>query len=68
MRGISRAIEFIFGMGKLEWLGYNLVTSGRMMIDSIVWAQRDRHTDSHVAIANAAPAHCVGRRKSLVEL
>jgi len=32
---------------------------GRMMIDSVVWAQyvnvTDRHTDSHVAIANAAP-------------
>jgi len=30
---------------------------GRMMIDSVVWVQyikRDRHTDSHVAIANAA--------------
>jgi len=31
---------------------------GRMMIDSVVWAQyinvTDRHTDSHVAIANAA--------------
>jgi len=23
--GIPRAIKFIFGMGKLEWLGYNLV-------------------------------------------
>jgi len=33
---------------------------GRMMIDSVVWAQyinvTDRHTDSHVAIANAAPS------------
>jgi len=26
--------------------------------------QRDRHTDSHVAIANATPTHCVGRQKS----
>jgi len=30
---------------------------GRMMIDSVVWAQysnvTDRHTDSHVATANA---------------
>jgi len=38
-----------------------------MMIDSVVWAQYvnviDRHTDSHVAMANAAPAHCVGLQK-----
>jgi len=38
-----------------------------MMIDSVVWAQyinvTDRHTDSHVAVANAAPTHCVGRQK-----
>jgi len=32
---------------------------GRMMIDSVIWA-RDRQTDSHVAIANAAPMYCVG--------
>jgi len=40
---------------------------GRTMIDSVVWAatihQRDRHTDSHVAVANAAPTHFVGRQK-----
>jgi len=38
-----------------------------MMIDSVVWAQyinvTDRHTDSHVATANDAPTHCVGRQK-----
>jgi len=32
---------------------------GRMMIDSVIWAQHinvtDTQTDSHVAIANAAP-------------
>jgi len=45
-----------------------------MMIDSVVWAQyinvtdiqtdrqRDRQADSHVAIANAAPTHCIGRQ------
>jgi len=37
------------------------------MIESVVWAQyinvTDRHTDSHVAIANAAPTDCVGRQK-----
>jgi len=33
-----------------------------MMIDSVVWAQyinvTDRHADSHVTVANAAPMHC----------
>jgi len=47
-------------------------SEGRMMIDSVVWAQyinvtdthhNSWHTDSHVAIANAAPTHCVGRQK-----
>jgi len=45
---------------------------GRMMIDSVVWAQyinvtdtqtdtqRDRQTDRHVAIANAALTHFFG--------
>jgi len=28
--------------------------------------QRDGHTDSHVAIANATPKHCVGRLKYTV--
>jgi len=40
---------------------------GRMMIDSVLWVQyinvTDTHTDSHVAIANAAPTHCVRRQK-----
>jgi len=48
---------------------------GRMMIDSVVWGtihQRNSHTrqfvtdtqtDSHVAVAIAAPTHCVGRAK-----
>jgi len=38
-----------------------------MMIDSVVWAQyinvTDTRTDSHDAVANAAPTHCVGRQK-----
>jgi len=29
--------------------------------------QRDRHTDSHVAIANAAPTHCVGRQNAVLK-
>jgi len=37
------------------------------MIDSVMWAQyinvTDRHTDSHVAMANAAPTHCVREQK-----
>jgi len=36
-----------------------------MVIDSVVWAQyinvTNTETDSHVAIANAALTHCVGR-------
>jgi len=42
---------------------------GRMIIDSVVWAQEayinvtDTQTDSDVAIANAAPTHCVRRQK-----
>jgi len=41
---------------------------GRMIIDSVVWAQyinvTDTRTDSHMAIANAAPTHCVARQKT----
>jgi len=38
---------------------------GRTMIDSVVWPQYiNVQTDSHVAIANAAPRHCVERQKS----
>jgi len=44
-----------------------------MIIDSVVWADatdihRDGHTDSHVAVANAAPTHCVERRKLIFVL
>jgi len=37
-------------------------SEGRMMIDSVVWAQyiSATDTDSHVAIAMAALTHCVG--------
>jgi len=39
-----------------------------MIIDSVDWAQyinvTDTHTDSHVAIANATPTHCVGWQQS----
>jgi len=40
---------------------------GRMMIDSLAWTQyinvTDTQTDSHAAIADAAPMHSVGRQK-----
>jgi len=36
---------------------------GRTMIDSVVWAQRDRHTDSHVANENAALRTGVGQQE-----
>jgi len=38
---------------------------GCIMIDSVVWAQYINVTDSHVAIAIAAPPHCVGRQKHI---
>jgi len=45
---------------------------GRMLIGSLVWAQyinvKDTQTDSHVAIANVAPMHCVGWQKLYVML
>jgi len=64
-RGSPRAIGFVLSTEKLEWLGYNLVNvaphDDRLShFDTI--HQRDGHTDSHVAIANAAPTHCVGRQ------
>jgi len=40
---------------------------GRTMIDSVIWAQYinvTRHRDSHVAIANAAPTHCVRQQQN----
>jgi len=43
-----------------------------MMIDSVVWAQysnvTDTQTDRHVAVANTAPTHCVGRQKNGLSL
>jgi len=45
MRGSPRALEFIFGKGKLEWLGLQY-GEGRMMIDSVVWAQYINVTDT----------------------
>jgi len=51
--------------------GWAIIRSGEgRMIDSVVWAQyinvTDAHTDSHVAIANAAPAHCIQWQKRKV--
>jgi len=47
-------------MGKTRMAGLQSV-EGRVTIDSVVWAQyinvTNRHTDSHVATANAASAH-----------
>jgi len=58
-----RAIGFTFGTGKTRMTELQS-GEGRTTIDSVVWAQyinvTDRHTDSHVAIANAAPTHGVG--------
>jgi len=50
---------------KLERLGWTTIwwrsRDGRLGRLGTIH-QRDRHTDSHVAIANAAPKHCVGRQ------
>jgi len=66
----SIIFEFYFARGKLEWLEYNLVKvawwSTRLFGHSTSTWQTDRQTDSHVAIANAAPMHCVGSQKELV--
>jgi len=67
MGGFPGAIGFIFGMGKLEWLGYYLVKFAWWSISRLGTVhQRDRHTESHVATANAAPTHCVGRKNTQV--
>jgi len=66
-----RAIRFMFGMGKLEWLGYNLVKVAWWSTQSFghntsTWqTHTDRQTDRHrhVAMANAAPTHYIGRQK-----
>jgi len=54
-RGFSRTIGFVFGVGKLEWLGYNLVKIAWWSTQSFghntsTW-QTLRRTDSHVATA-----------------
>jgi len=50
--GSPKAIGFIYGMEKLEWLGYNMVKVAWWSTHLGTIRQRDRHTDSHVAIAN----------------
>jgi len=53
------------GYGKTRMAGLQS-DEGRMMIDSVVWAQHinvtDTQTHSHVATANAMPRHRVGRQ------
>jgi len=63
-RQSPRAIWFIFGMGKLKWLGIWWRSSDDRPSRLGTIHQRDRHTDSHVAITNAAQTHCVGRQKN----
>jgi len=53
---------------RVNWNGWARLQSGegRMVIDLIVWTQYinvTANTDSHVATANAALTHCVGRQK-----
>jgi len=52
-------------MRKPEWLGYNLVKSHDDRLSRLgTKHQRVTQTESHVATANAAPTHCVGRQKN----
>jgi len=62
VKGSPRAMGFIFGIGKLEWatIRWRSHDDRLSRLDTI--HQRGRHTDSHVAIANAAPTHCIGRQ------
>jgi len=53
MGEIPSSYRFIFGMRKLEWLGYNLV--GTIYVN-----QRDRHTDSHVKVLDTLHATATG--------
>jgi len=62
-RGCRRAVGFVIGMEKQEWLGYNILKVALRSTQSFghstaTWQirsnKRDRHTDRHVAIANAA--------------
>jgi len=65
MRGIHRAIGFIFGTGKLEWLelDYNLAKVAFSRLGTIHQRGRHTHTHSHVATAIAALTHCVRAAK-----
>jgi len=59
-----RAISFVFGrpIGKLDWVGWWRSHDDRLSRLCTI-CRCNRHTDSHVAIVNAAPMHCVGRQK-----
>jgi len=71
--GIPSSYRVHIWQGKTRMAGLQS-GEGRMMIDSVVWAQyinvTDRHTDKHtekptdsnVATANAAPTHCDARQ------
>jgi len=58
MRGIPPSYRVRIWCGKTRLAGLQYC-EGRMMTDSVVWAQyinvTDTQTDSHVAIANALP-------------
>jgi len=60
-------VHIWYGKARMAGLQSN---EGRMMIDSVVWAQyinvTDTQTYSHVATANAAPTHCVRWQKHVI--
>jgi len=67
LRGIPSSYQVHIWSGKTRMAGLQS-GEGRIMIDSSRLGtihQRGRHTDSHVAIANASLTHYVARQKQL---
>jgi len=65
-----RAIGFIFGIGKLEWLGYNLMKwhhDDRLSRMGAI-QQRDRHTQTHRQPRRHNNSRPGGQQKSILIL
>jgi len=55
-----RLIGFVFGLGKLEWLGYNLVRSHDYRLSRLgTIQQRDRHTYRQTPQQSTCDAICI---------
>jgi len=65
LNGVGSSYRVCIWCGKTRTAGLQS-GEGRMIIDSVVWAQyvnvTDKLTDGHVAIANSAQMHCVVRQ------